>query len=482
MPEASYDPIYTEILENVKEVIISANKVSNNLRSLLDKYIKSAKVSPILQEMSCYAIDGSMMFQIGTGFVTYAVTAEAVPINAKRRISLENVFLMLPTIEVKERVATRMHTLESIAALRALEENPFLIMIDGLISTQIFKLLRWIYTRYRLGKGDPELFKDIIGRLKTHIEDHWRSILDEFEGSQKIRQTNKIKSLFYSESGERGALNDLINYFTPEIMIYESEKYHAIENAILTLEILEGIIAREMLIEEAKVKNVNIIGVAKRSSGYSLRNSSTVLQKLGIPQKLIRDIQNVSDIVLATLLLRQDAREYVVSPLFYVYYREHVTKRIRDAVNLIKDVAPHVASIAELATKIYEETIESLEDYERFSKEMEKQNFYVGYARFAPYQRPYKFEVIINAGTLEETMNFVYSTSKNGYPQPLILADTVARKPRDFMLVFSGTLADFIKKYFSKKDEKERIADFIIRQLMSPYREHLVYWQSTFTK
>ena len=110
MAKATYDPIYNEILENVRKIITNANVVSNSLRGLLNKYIRSVKTIPLLENKSCYAIDGSMIFQIGTGFVVYAVTAEAVPINIGRRISLENVFLMLPTIEVKERVATRMHT------------------------------------------------------------------------------------------------------------------------------------------------------------------------------------------------------------------------------------------------------------------------------------------------------------------------------------------------------------------------------------
>lgn len=480
MVEHSYDPIYYEIFENVKGIITNAKNLSKELRDILSQYIRSVEVSPSSEKRACYAIDGTLTYDVGTGFVVYNVAAEAIPINTRGRVSIENMFLMIPTRDIKDRVANRMHTLESVAGIKSTEGAPEVILVDGLISTQIFKLLRNLYTRFRLGSGDKEDFTTTINDISKDIEDHWYTLLDQFKLSQKISQNEKIKSLFFSEAGSKEVLDALANYFVQGDSIESHKKHIAIENAMLTLEVLEGIITREMLIKEAKNHEVNVVGIAKKSSGYSLRNSREVLRILGVGSEVLENIQNVSDIILATLLLDQNKREFVVSPLFYVYYMEHITKRIRDSSELVKDIAPNVASLAELATKIHEKHIRIPKDYEALSEEMVRHNFYVGYARFAPHQRPYKFEVLLHKKDLEDLMGFVFSISKSGYPQPLSLADAAVKKPYELMPTLSGVLSLFVKKHFSKEDEKV-VADLIINQLIGPYRGHLARSRSTFT-
>ncbi|RLF64884.1 MAG: hypothetical protein DRN26_06110 [Thermoplasmata archaeon] len=90
----------------------------------------------------------------------------------------------------------------------------------------------------------------------------------------------------------------------------------------------------------------------------------------------------------------------------------------------------------------------------------------MGYARFRPYQRIYKFEVLTNGNPFDELMSWLYAVSVSGYPQHLSLADANAHRTKQAMGVLYGSLVDFIKKY--SKHHK-----IIIRQIMEPHRGHL---------
>ncbi|HDJ51224.1 MAG TPA: hypothetical protein ENF25_03380 [Thermoprotei archaeon] len=503
--EVSYDAIYKHIMRKIDgmlDTVYSEDSAINALMAIIR--VGSPEKAPV-NLYSGFAVDGSMGYVPTSTFVVYDVKSALVPINLSniRTKIVENMFLMIPSRRVRDRVLKKMSTLEAfmglfgVRMLSNLECERRVLLVDGLITTPIYKVFRDLYSRLHVREGtSSETLGDLLKHVYEEVKNHWEYIAESLENTNYLLPSNKMTTLFYSESGKSEVLKEIVNVIregSEKVRSHEESRDLTFETAIFVLESLENLVLRDLLLNEAIENRVSIVGIAKRSTGYSLRGLFTLLLRksskdgetlIDLGESLSKML-GMTDTMLVTRLLGEKNAKYLYSPFFHAYYEEPRAFRILTVAKALKNLRvsdaserkklgfrpPYVAvsDIAMFASEVVKDTststsMESLADV--LENKASELGFYVGYARFRPYQRIYKFEVLTNSNPFDELMSWLYAVSVSGYPQHLSLADANAHRTKQAMGVLYGSLVDFIKKY-------SKHHDIIIRQIMEPHRGHL---------
>ena len=501
--EGTYDVIYKHIM-NVIDSLLDTMYSNKAILNTIAELVEVREPIRLQENTYCsFAVDGSMGYVTTPSFVVYTVRGAAVPMNISERSKIaENTFLMIPSRNVKDRVLTKMSTLEAFMGLLVVErmsnveDMKKVLLVDGLITTPIYVVLRNLYSRLHI-HGDMSTKEDLRRVMREaygEIKKHWELIVESFKGDQLLTPNKERATLFYSEGGKYEVLKKLheliLGIREEEKISYEKDNREStirdamLETALFVLESVENLVLRDLLLERARENSVAIIGIAKSGFGYSLRGFLRVIRNLKLSGetslKAFEEDPNkvfgMTDMMLVIGLIGEKDTKYIYSPLFHAYYEEPRTLRIYTTAEILKDPFKHVSDVARIATEITRET-RKLKDLDSVvsvlkDKTLERE-FYVGYARFASYQRPYKFEVLANGNSFEDLMNWLYSMSISGYPEPLKLADTLSHRPKRAMSGFYGVLMDFIKKYSKHSEHSDINIDIILRQIMEPYRSHL---------